>query len=216
MIVVLAGLLEMLLPENRIRNFVKVVMGLFVVIALLGPAAEAVKGNKELALEGFWVPVGEEQKTATVLSAGQKMGEKWGEKVWEEYQQRIARQIEAMVNLLPGVGRSEARVVLREKEGLYSLGGIESIYVKVFLTGGKAGKAEPGEDRTSFGSSVESPIAVPIITVSSSNSASREDSLLASSYTPGEEETVAKVRNLLANFYSISPEKIQVDIADRR
>lgn len=233
LIVVLTGLLEMLLPENQMKSFVKVVMGLFIIVTLLGPVAEAVKWDGDWALGGFWAPGEGEQQTATVLSAGQKMGEKWGERVWEDYQQRLARQVEAMVNLVPGVARSEAKVTLREKGDLYSLGAIESIWVGVFLTGEEVVTPQLPEGGASSGSRVENRIAVPLITVStlgrsemadgsndlagdraavSSFISSDKDFKGSGSKDSADKEIIGKVKDLLANFYNLPPEKVEVEI----
>ena len=70
-IILLTTFLEMLLPNNSMQGFIKVVMGLFVMLAILNPVVGLLKADYELtAWQLASLP---EHKVETVLAQGEKI-----------------------------------------------------------------------------------------------------------------------------------------------
>jgi len=105
-IVLLAGLLEMLLPENNLRKYVKVVLGLFIMITLLIPLVTFISSDESWAVSAWQFTDDSAGEVATVLSNGQEISSKMQEATLRECENRLGRQVEALAALVPGVESS--------------------------------------------------------------------------------------------------------------
>lgn len=215
LIVVLAGLLEMLLPENSFKKFIKVIVGLFIMVALLGPASSWLKAeNWEL---NSWNLAVDDQAVATVLSTGEKMHSELRTISVQEYEGRLARQIEAVINLMPEVRQSQVRVNLQEGESIYSLSAISQVWVQVTTSAGKEEGGEyqiPGDDRALSGgdgqSTAENITPVKPVQISPFSLGGGEVK-----EPPAEkEQLIRRVKETIQNFYGVPGEKITVEILE--
>ncbi|MDH7479478.1 MAG: stage III sporulation protein AF [Syntrophomonadaceae bacterium] len=213
LIVVLAGLLEMLLPDNSFKRFVKVVMGLFIMISLLGPASSWLKAeNWEL---NSWNLSADDQAVATVLSTGKKMSGELQAISVREYEERLASQIEAVINLMPMVRQSKVWVSLQAGESIYSLSSISQVRVEVATTAGaeEGGEnQEPGDDRAVPGGDGQSTqvIVTPVRPVQISPFSIKGDG--AKEPQAEKEQIIRRVKETIQNFYGVPGEKITVEI----
>lgn len=215
LIVILAGVLEMLLPENQMKKFVKVIMGLFIIVALLGPAANWLKMDGEWALSSWDFSGADSQGAASVLSTGQRMNNELQEVALSEYENHLARQITALVNLVPGVSDSQAQVSLRPGESIYSLDAIARIAIKVNRAAAAEGGSEestetkPGEDLAPSDRLDDSTAAVaPVQEVRVyplENERTRTDN-------EDDRVLVQRVKETVANFYGVPRENISVEV----
>lgn len=107
-LVFLVLLLRLLLPDNDMKGYVKVVMGLVVLAALLQPLAGLVRSPDPLAgvFDGIIAPQGAFAADEWV-ARGQSMGESARARLVAQYEAALAAQIEALVPLVYGVERAE-------------------------------------------------------------------------------------------------------------
>lgn len=89
-IVVLAVFLEMLLPAGDMRRYVKLVMGLLIIVAMLQAVAGLVRGNWQVLLPE---PVKSNTSSgvtglADIMAEGQQLSARHQSKALEEYRPR--------------------------------------------------------------------------------------------------------------------------------
>jgi len=104
-VIILASFMELLLPNSSMRRFVQLVMGLFVLMAILSPVSRLL--NKPLEFE---VPAwsqneagGSGQEFAQVLQQGKSLREKGEQAALEEYRKVLERQAKALALTVKGV-----------------------------------------------------------------------------------------------------------------
>jgi len=114
MILLLATFLEMLLPNKSMRGFVQMVMGLFVISAVLAPITTFL--HTPLAMDIPAWTVTSPQDLPVIASDGQ--GVKVGrDAVQEQYRQILVHEIEALALGTHGVGAASADIKFEEGTG---------------------------------------------------------------------------------------------------
>jgi len=112
-ILLLATFLDLLLPNGQMRGYVKLVMGLFVIAALLSPLSSFL--HQPLAMEiPAWTPLGSSAVPVLADSQGLQAGRN---AVADQYRQILSRQIRALALAVKGVRDAQVEVSLTEAEG---------------------------------------------------------------------------------------------------
>lgn len=144
LLVMLAAFLEMLLPLQGTRRFVQVIIGLFILLAVLGPIATLFRQQPPLH---FALPVtgiaGGSADLSTILEQGQDLQQVTSAQEQSAYVLRLEEQIEVMCRLVPGVKTAKATVELISSTPMQSLGTVQK--VKVELMAGEKQVARPVE-----------------------------------------------------------------------
>lgn len=126
-ILLLASFLEMLLPNKSMKGFVKLVMGLFVISAILTPLTALLGMTVESA-----IPAWTESSTQelAVLAPGE-VGETIGTNaVQEQYKAIVVSQIKALTVGMEGIKELQVNVDLAEgSAGLTNIPRIERIMI---------------------------------------------------------------------------------------
>lgn len=127
-LVMLAMFMEMLLPLQGTRRFVQVIIGLFVVLAVLGPVVTLFGQQPPLS---FALPVDiKEAELRTILDQGQEMQEVTSSQEQDTYIRRLEEQIEVMCRLVPGVEEAVASVLLSPSTA-GSPGMVEKVLIEI-------------------------------------------------------------------------------------
>jgi len=112
-IVLVAGFLEMLLPSSEMKRFIKMVMGLFILISILNPLLSLFDRNVTSEVLAWQDPV-QGMELNTILKKGKSLSRKMDEKALELYGKSLAKQIETVVKLVKGVAWVEADVEMKK------------------------------------------------------------------------------------------------------
>lgn len=128
-IALLAAFLEMLLPEKRITRYVRLVLGLFVVVAIITPIAEGLRYGKDMDVTSWDLRI--QQQVADPLYRGKALAEENMEEALKLYSERLAGQIKALVILLPEIETAEVVVDVASAAG--QMGAIKSVAVVAYL-----------------------------------------------------------------------------------
>lgn len=197
-ILVLASLLEMILPNSNMQRFVKVIMGLFIIVTLLNPIVGLI--HKDLGDELVnWQVVEDDPELQSILANGKALGEQSKEKAILEYEKRLSQQILSLTRLADNSPIQEAEVkVSRNSEG-----GIGKIQEVILLIGdGQGDKVNNNK------SSIEpvNPVRVDISN-SSQKSQARDPTkeVLAS-----KNAELAKAVDVVLNFYGLEQEQVKL------
>lgn len=108
-IIVIASFLELILPDGRLRPFVRFSVGLFILIAILSPTLDFLFADKSFAL-GFW----DYRFDPGIERSIQEKGEELNYKVYQAQQDEIKSKLEGQINaigtLVPGAGKVQSEV----------------------------------------------------------------------------------------------------------
>lgn len=114
LLVILAVFLELLLPEGDMRRYVRMVLGLLIIVAVL--QAGVGLWNRDLAVDLSWISVGQpdQQTTGEILREGERLWERGQTQALGQYEEGMARQIKALAGLNPQVTVAGVRVRLSD------------------------------------------------------------------------------------------------------
>ncbi|MCG0277610.1 MAG: stage III sporulation protein AF [Thermanaeromonas sp.] len=107
LIALLAGLMEMMLPQQALSKYVRLVLGLFVIVAILSPLAESFSRGKALEVMSWDLRPGSELEFK--VSEGVMAGSTEGTAL-EIFQKRLSSQMRTLVALIPGIKDIEVQV----------------------------------------------------------------------------------------------------------
>ena len=108
-IIVIASFLELILPDGRLRPFVRFSVGLFILIAILSPTINLLFKDKNFELS-FW----DYQLDTGIEKTIQEKGKELNDKVYQPekslIQSKLQGQIDAIGSLVPGVNGVQSQV----------------------------------------------------------------------------------------------------------
>jgi len=144
LIVLFSAFIELLLPQKDFAPYVRLIMGLFVMAALLTPILELLDESRFPELTA-WVDPLSGNAPQSVLAEGRRLSELNDQLVLEEYRARLVTQIETVAEFSPGIARAQATVELEEGEGPF-FGSIRQVQLTL-TPGSRTGPAaiEPVE-----------------------------------------------------------------------
>jgi len=134
-ILLLATFLEMLLPNKSMRGFVQMVMGLFVISAVLAPITTFLHTPLEMEIPAWTATNHQDLSAIATEGQGLKLAR---DAVQEQYRQILIHQIKALVLSSDGVDGAEVDVEFEPEGGAAGLTDQPKIaLVKVTLTSAK-------------------------------------------------------------------------------
>ncbi|NLK52686.1 MAG: stage III sporulation protein AF [Syntrophomonadaceae bacterium] len=228
-IVLLAGFLEMLLPENSLRKFIKVVMGLFIIITLLVPVVSFLAEDKTWAIRAWQYRDEGAGAMSSVFSQGQAMSADLQQATIQECESRLARQIEAMVSLVPEISKVQAVVQMKPGVAGNTWNMIERVLLRIKLAPAKEDRKENHHSESPSGPAsglgVNNAGTTPVQPVEPVKIEGLEaqidpftpDAVANKSLegragnTRNDKELERRIKDMVANFYGVPREAIQVE-----
>lgn len=116
-IAVLTAFWEMLLPEGKMQAFVRAVLGLILVAAVINPIAGAL--SQPVAKVTYHIDG--QNETKSLLAAAETMNDKWTEAGNDAYIQGIEQQVKSMVLLADDVRDAEITAIVDREQTLTGL-----------------------------------------------------------------------------------------------
>lgn len=113
-ILLLATFLEMLLPNKSMKGFVQLVMGLFVIAAILGPLTDFLKLDFSNEVPAWVIASSDELPVLAAESNQESMGRS---AVREQYKRILINQVEIFMSTIEGVEDTEVKVELEKDAG---------------------------------------------------------------------------------------------------
>ena len=143
-IVILAVFLDMLLPSGQMKPYVKMVMGLLIIIAVLHAISGLLQQNwlQEVPRVKFQ-PGGQGPPLEEIVTAGKQLQLENQNKALEKYRQGISAQVLSMAKLSPGAKVVDADVKISDESKDEGYGRITHITLTVDLSAEEA--ENPGE-----------------------------------------------------------------------
>ncbi|EAX47920.1 hypothetical protein TcarDRAFT_1609 [Thermosinus carboxydivorans Nor1] len=181
LVVLFATFLELLLPNNSMQRFVRVILGLFIMLAVLNPVLEII--NTQWGDRAAAVSAGAGQ-AADILRKSRDLADEQSRLAQEVYRHDVAKQVRALAMAVDGVADARATVELVETADKRLTGAIKR--VTVYIT--------PG--RTADGRNIEP------ITVKPHEAADSKEEI--------EPQIKAKIIRIVTELYQLRPAQIEV------
>ncbi|MGI6435108.1 MAG: stage III sporulation protein AF [Syntrophomonadaceae bacterium] len=112
-IIIMASFLELLLPSGTMKPYVRLAIGLFVLIAVLNPAIRLLFPEDALQISSWeWSDYGDSQEE--VLEKGSELHQKIIAAGNQNMKSKLEGQISAIAMLVPGVDTVDSKIVLNQ------------------------------------------------------------------------------------------------------
>jgi stage III sporulation protein AF len=180
-IVVLAMFLEMFLPLGEMRRYVKMVMGLLIVVAVAQSVGNLLQRDFTLDIPSISARANDEQ-VAGIMESGRKISLEQQEKAIEQYKSGITNQVAAIAGMNQEFPIAAVEVTLSEADvGLY-FGQIKQI--RVYL---------------------ENTSPVPVIAPTGRWLSETVNEPDGNEVSP---EVAQRISRIVAGFYNLTPEQV--------
>mgnify|MGYP005836822107 CR=1 FL=1 len=199
--VLITGFLEMLLPESGLQKFVRVVLGIFIMITILNPLLSLI--NQNIKFEHVALKASGQGMTDLdeILVQGNRLKQVAGEMADEQYSQGLNKQIRALALLVEGVADAQAQVELEKKA---ERGGTSAKIIRIKVAVKTEGIFLENEDKAI------KPIQVKITPENSQDLSQGEKEKIGKK----EERLKKAIQTTVANFYNLTYEQVEVSILD--
>ncbi|MGM0502577.1 MAG: stage III sporulation protein AF [Bacillota bacterium] len=113
LIVLFASFVEMLLPNSKFRGYIRVVIGFFVILVIMGPIMDLLnfKGSE---LDLSIIEQQQNQNLNEIITTGKQLRIQEVKRAQEKYKRKLAKQMEAVVKLNSDFKKAAIDVVIDE------------------------------------------------------------------------------------------------------
>jgi len=127
-IIILTSFMEMMLPDDKMKHYTRLVLGLFVIITILSPVQKILSDPSGISFEEWAVPAAGKE-TQNILENAKEFSAQSQVLAEREYAARLEQQINALVRLAPEIESAEVSVSLMP-DSRFSMGAIKEVLVK--------------------------------------------------------------------------------------
>lgn len=113
-IIIVASFMEALLPEGKIKPFVRFAIGLFIIIAILNPILNVLFENRDFEVDLWDYQISPEQERE-VLERGNRINQQLTRTGESSFTEKMEGQVSAVAMLVPGVKEVETSVSLNDE-----------------------------------------------------------------------------------------------------
>lgn len=203
-IVVLGVFLEMFLPNSEMRRYVRMVMGLLVIIAVLGALGSLFQSRWKMEFPEALLSHGHPGTVplSEIMKRGEKLGDKQRGKAIEEYRTGLARQIYALASFSREITLLSVEVDVDDNPNSSKFGQIRQ--VKLVLKNRNVSFTQEEKRKSE---SVVEPVTVKV------GEKKKTDSRVISEKEPVPAQAQIDAELLvetITNFYNLSPDQVKV------
>lgn len=207
LVIMLTTFLDMLLPSNKMRPYLQMVMGLFILVSIINPVLNLIlrQQNIEVFASQQGSTIYEEK---SIQQAGGKLAEVTRQEILRAYAQRIEVQMASLLKLIEGVEDAQVKVELKEGGQKTGAEGIDSVFVSIAQK-----KAEDVEK-----DSIKiKPIIIGKESQPDSSSLERRNEEKSDEEKSDKEKTIEKeVMRTIGQYFGVLPNQIEVVFLNRR
>jgi stage III sporulation protein AF len=117
-IIILSSFLEILLPEGRVKPFVRFAIGLFIIVAILNPILNSLFEQRDFAINLWDYQLSSDYQEREILERGSRINRQLMKAGESNLSEKIEGQVSAVAMLVPGVKEVETRVSLNKEGGV--------------------------------------------------------------------------------------------------
>ncbi|ABO49596.1 hypothetical protein Dred_1061 [Desulforamulus reducens MI-1] len=129
-IIVMVLFLEMFLPNNDMQRYVKMVMGLLVIVVVMEAGANFIRQDFKFDLPAL-TKGNNTSSLESIMHAGQKLAGKQKQEALQEYQQGIEKQVLALAKLQKDITISGVQVTTLDKPEDPNYGRLTGIVLEI-------------------------------------------------------------------------------------
>jgi len=208
-IVVLAVLVEMLLPSGDMRRYVKMVMGLLIIMAILQAAAGVLHSDFMHEVPAVTVSDTDAPTLDDIMTAGQEMAGQDREKAEKQFSEGLSDQVMALVGMNSEIQAVDARV---------SLDGDNSDIKNITIVFNAAGDSTASHSDSSSGMSTSdtaggNSVVKPVVVELKSESQAKEPSPVKT-VKPEQKQAAADLAKVVAQFYNLKPDQVEYEFQE--
>lgn len=198
-IAVLAVFLEMLLPSGDMRRYVRMVMGLLIVIAVLQAAGNLIRGGWQLDMPvpAQAGPSSGASGLTDIMAGGRRLAADAQAQALEQYRQGLARQIAALAGMNGRLTVWGVEVALYEDKNDRKFGQIRQVRLILGTAPAVAERKNP----------LVEPVKVQVGTDAAGEGAASGRAQPSAEMEQAARRAAANV----ANFYNLSPEQVKFE-----
>ncbi|NLB88966.1 MAG: stage III sporulation protein AF [Syntrophomonadaceae bacterium] len=119
-IIMVSSFFELLLPDGKVKPFVRFTIGLFILISVLNPTLKYLYSDKDFRID-LWTHTQSSIMQNEILETGTKINEQIFNKGDEVIKEKLEGQISAVAMLVPGVEEVDAQANLSSNGELSKL-----------------------------------------------------------------------------------------------
>lgn len=199
-IVVLAVLVEMLLPGGDMRRYVKMVMGLLIIMAVLQAAAGVMNSRFMQDVPAVTLSDTSAPPLEVIMAAGEELAAKDRDKAAQQFSEGLSRQVLALAGMYSEVQAIDAKVVLDGENS-----DIKEITIVLC-----AADVKQGQDAKSIKD--DSGVQPVVVDIDGKNAA--EDLNPVQTVTPEQKKAAAKLTAVVAEFYNIKHSQVKYEFRE--
>lgn len=190
-IIMLASFLEILLPRSDMKRYINLIIGLFVIIAILNPFLTLI--HKEIDLDVFDNVTSQASDTNSLINKGKELANSERKKAASQYKEKLSKQILGIAGLYQGVKTTGIDIEIVEDPAAKNFGEIRKV---VIHTGSKNGESIPKDSREGVEVNV--------------NEVNIELQQTQKGKTGNSDETQS-LSKIIADFYGLTPDQVKID-----
>jgi stage III sporulation protein AF len=186
--------MEMLLPNSKMKNYTRLVLGLFVMVLVLDPVLALLNKDDRFAAQAWSTPT-QKEELGEILKNAEELSGQSRETVNTQYAAKLEQQITALVMLAPEIENAEVSVKLEDTHGQFDSGAINEVTVTASIDKNQENDKEVAEvERVDINDSMEK--------------TGRQKQPSAS--TPQQIER--RIRSIVGDFYGLGADQIVVKL----
>lgn len=188
-IIILTSVIEMVLPNSKMRNYVRLMLGLFVIVIILNPILAFLGSSGDFSTQA-WVEPSHNDQLNEIMGDAQELSVQSRDIVLDDYSQKVEQQIAALVKLSPEVNEVEVEVFLQDENPAL----------------GREIKGEINEVR----------IAAQVKDQMQASNSRQENSGDSMDFSETSkvlgEDTAGRIQSIVTDFYGLMPDQVSVTL----
>lgn len=119
LIILIASFIDLFLPGKNMERYLKLIIGLFVVVSVLNPIMAFLGKSQAVEITAWQYQPADERELESIFRQGEEIAKVTRDAAWEEYKKRVERQIVSLVKLVPRVKEVQVDVRFENRDKAY-------------------------------------------------------------------------------------------------
>lgn len=198
-IIMLAAFLEIVLPRSDMKRYVNLVIGLFVILAVLNPFLTLI--NRGLDLDVFDDIKAKSPDTESLIRTGKEMAAEDRIKASQQYREKLSRQIMGIAGMYQNTKTTGVDIEMVDDPDSENFGQIKKIIIHT------TNERSIDSSGNGTGSSTGVEVNVTEINVGTKKPEKNQTNRVDSS---------RGLKDVIADFYGLNPEQIEIETQGAR
>lgn len=195
-IIIFTSFIEMLLPNASMKQYTRLILGLFVILLVIDPVLTFLNKGSDFSVQGWSAPAQNDQ-LEKILDNAEELSGRSQETVIREYADKFEQQIAALVRLSPEVENAEVAVELEDGESQFEAGAIRQVLITASVKTPRGTGQGTGDGITD----------IHRVEIGSDKTAPKEQGTVSP-----EEQIGRRIQTIVGDFYGLKPGQVVVKL----